>query len=255
MMKTAPKKFPLFLAGTGSFCLLVACGMEPWESMQYKSDLEIAQLSDGTEIRYAIAKPPLLKPEDSQPVVIAMPLGIETYKNASLTISEIWQPVAEENGWVVVSPAEPDERFFWQDKWIYGEGGETHFPEFLAHLDRIYNASSGKYHMVSLGHNGNGAVSCALAAPGRFASVTLVPYIDPDTDMMTLLGQNSDISTTVLLSDQVAHWKRKGGRQSFAVPGVVVELVPMPDPLAEEGIGALLKALPFVCDEISAALN
>jgi len=254
-MKNTPQRSPIFLASAGLLCFLVACGMEPWASMPYKSDLEVARLSDGTKIRYAIAKPPLLKPEGSLPVVIAMPLGIETYRNVSLTISEIWQPVAEENGWVVVSPAEPDERFFWQDKWLYGKGGETHFPEFLAHLDRIYNASSGKYHMVSLGHNGDGAVACVLAAPEKFASVTLVPYFRPETDGMTLLGQEPKIRTTVLLSDQAAHWKRNGGRVSFAAPGVVVEMVPMPDPLAEEGIGALLEALPSVCDKISAALN
>jgi len=184
-----------------------------------------------------------------------MPLGFETYKNASLTISEIWQPVAETKGWVIVSPAEPDERFFWHDKWLYGKGGETHFPGFLAHLARIYKVSNGKFHMVSLGHNGDGAVACVLAAPEKFSSVTLVPSFDPDVDQMRLLGQKPDIRTKVFLSDQVNYWNRDGDDLPFDVPGIVVQTVPMPDALAEEGIGALLEVLPFVCDEITAALD
>jgi hypothetical protein len=223
--------------------------------MPYKSDLEVARLSDGTKIRYALAEPPHSSGESPRTVVIAMPLGFETYRNASLTISEIWQPVAEKKGWVIISPAEPDERFFWQDKWLYGKGGETHFPEFLAHVARIYRVNNGKFHMVSLGHNGDGAVACVLAAPERFSSVILVPYFDPDVDRMRLLGQKSDMRTSVFLSDQVNYWDRDGGKLPFDLPGIVVQRIPMRDPLAEEGIGAFLEVLPFVCDEISAALN
>ena len=249
------KRSSLFLVVTALICFHVACGMEPWASMPYKSGLEVAQLSDGTKIRYALAAPPRSSRESSQTVVIVMPLGFETYKNASLTISEIWQPVAEKTGWLIVSPAEPDERYFWQDKSLYGKGGETHFSGFLAHLSRIFNVSNGKFHMVSLGHNGDGAVACVLAAPDKFSSVTLVPYFDPDVDQMRLLGQKPDIRTKVFLSDQVNYWNRAGGDLPFDVPGIVVQKVPMPDPLAEEGIGALLEVLPFVCDEISAVLN
>ena len=94
-MKIGLQKSALLLARTGLLCSLVACGMEPWESMPYKSELKVAQLSDGTEIRYSVAEPPLLDAEDPPTIVIAMPLGLETYRNASLTISEIWQPIGQ----------------------------------------------------------------------------------------------------------------------------------------------------------------
>jgi len=248
-------KIPLVFAVATVICIHVACGLEPWESMPYKSDLEVAHLPDGTKIRYALAEPPLLNPENPQPVVLVMPLGFETYKNASLTISEIWRPVADTNRWVIVSPAEPDERYFWQDKWIYGEGGEFHFPGFLAHLSRVYNVRDSKFHMVSFGHNGDGAVACVLAAPDRFSSVTLVPDFDPDVDRMRLLGQEPNIRTKIFISDQVNYWNRDGGKLSFDVPGVVVQRVQIPDQMADEGIGFFLEVLPFVCEEIASTLD
>ncbi len=223
--------------------------------MPYKSGLEIARLSDGTKIRYAVAEPALLNPEVPPTIVIVMPLGFETYKNASLTISEIWQPVAESRGWVIVSPAEPNERFFWQDTWLYGEGAEIHFPGFLEHLAEIYAVDNPDFHMVEVGHDGGGAVACVLAAPEKFSSITLVPNFGSEGDRMGLLGQASDIQTTILLSDQVRYWDQDENILPFDVPGVTIKKIPTPGLLSEEGIGPVQASLPFICQEIDAAIE
>ena len=222
--------------------------------MPFKSGLEIARLSDGTKIRYAVAEPTLLNSEVPPTVVIVMPLGLETYRNASLTISEIWQPVAESRGWVIVSPAEPDERFFWQDTWLYGEGAEIHFPGFLEHLANTYAVDNSDFHIVEVGHDGDGAVACVLSAPEEFASVTLIPYFSSDENRFRQLAEMPNIHTSVLLSDQAGYWDRDGSLLPFDVPGVIVKRIPVPDLLADEGIGGIVDALPFVCREIETAM-
>ena len=254
-MNTGLQKSALLLARTGLLCSLVACGMEPWESMPYKSELKVAQLSDGTEVRYSVAEPPLLDAEDPPTIVIAMPLGLETYRNASLTISEIWQPIAQSRGWVIVSPAEPNERFFWQDKWLYGKGAETHFPGFLEHLEKTYNVGNPNFHMVEIGHDGDGAVACVLTETDKFSSVTLVPHFGPEGDRMRLLGQKPNIRTTILISDQVRYWSRDDSILPFDVPGVAIKKIPIPGLLSEEGIGPVLASLPFICLEIETAIH
>ena len=254
-MKTDLQKSALFLARLVFLFSLGACGMEPWTSMPYKSDLKVARLSDGTKIRYAVAEPPLLGSEDPPTIVIAMPLGLETYRNASLTISEVWQPVAQSRGWVIVSPAEPNERFFWQDKSLYGKGAETHFPGFLEHLEKTYRVGNPNFHMVEIGHDGDGAVACVLTETDKFSSVTLVPHFSREGKRMRLLGQKPNIRTTILLSDQVHYWSRDDNILPFDVPGVAIKKVPIPGLLSEEGIGPELASLPFICQEIEAAID
>jgi len=227
------------------------CGLEPFASRPYKGEMSVVELSDHTKIRYGLFEPESISERSEYPVVIAMPLGFETYKNAALTIRQIWQSEAEKNGWVVVSPAEPDERFFWRDKWLYGEGGEEYFPEFLSHLLGKYNVRGARFHLVAFGHNGDGAISIALQSPGYFETLILVPDFDPPETQLRKLAETGQLCITMLVSEESAHWSVACGREPPDIPGVLVRRIPIRDPGTREDIGPFVEVLPFVAEEIS----
>jgi hypothetical protein len=234
----------------------IGCGWEPWASRAYKHELATAELSDGTKIRYGLTEPESFDEDVEYPLVIAMPLGFENYKNAALTIRELWRGEAQTNDWVVVSPAEPDERLFWRDKFLYGKGGEEHFPEFLSHLLDTYRVRGSRFHIVGLGHNGVGAISIALQSPEYFKSLTLVPLFDPPVADLRKLAQNPHLRITILISEKSVHWDATRGRGAAPdIPGVVVKRIPISDPGARNGVGPFVEAIPFVCEEISSTLG
>jgi poly(3-hydroxybutyrate) depolymerase len=134
----------------------------------------IADVSDGTmnvagtAVHYKLILPKDYNPEKAYPAVLAFPGGPQTMEAVERTVERIWRKEAERRGYIVVIPAAPEGRLFF-------EAGDRVFPGFLTGLLRKFKILGNKFYIAGVSNGGISAFHIAASYPRYFWSVTGFP--------------------------------------------------------------------------------
>ena len=135
--------------------------------------LEKSKNISGVTVHYKVVLPSHYDPAKAYPGVLAFGGGPQTMNIVDGAIQRIWREEAEKRGYIVIIPAAPEGRLFF-------EGGERIFPEFLVKILADYKISDGKFHIAGQSNGGISAFHVAASHPQYFWSVTGFPGYLPE---------------------------------------------------------------------------
>jgi hypothetical protein len=122
----------------------------------------------GTTVHYKVVLPHGFNPATAYPAVLALGGGPQTMNTVDGVLGRNFRAEAEKRGYIVVAPAAPDGRLFFQE-------GARIFPEFLKMILADYKIRDGKFHIAGPSNGGIAALHIAAANPEYFLSVTAFP--------------------------------------------------------------------------------
>ncbi len=134
---------------------------------------ETMMLDEGTAVRYALSLPIGYTPDQTYPVLLALPPGPQTEAMVNAGLSGYWA-AAQNRGWIVVSPIAPDGVLFFQ-------GSEAIMPAFLDRIEGMVGVENGRFHLAGISNGGISAFRIAGTMPERFQSILVIPGL-PRTD-------------------------------------------------------------------------
>jgi poly(3-hydroxybutyrate) depolymerase len=130
--------------------------------------LDKAENVAGTTIHYKVILPNGYNREKAYPAVLAFPGGPQTMDTVDGTVERNWREQAERLGYIVIVPAAPNGRLFFEE-------GDKVFPEFLIKLLSDFKILDDKFHIAGVSNGGLSAFHIAASYPQYFWSVTGLP--------------------------------------------------------------------------------
>jgi poly(3-hydroxybutyrate) depolymerase len=122
----------------------------------------------GTTVQYKVVLPNGYDPMKAYPAILAFGGGPQTMNTVDGILMRNFRAEAERRGYIVIAPAAPDGRLFFED-------GARIFPEFLKAMLAEYKVQDGKFHIAGPSNGGIAAFHVAAANPQYFLSVTAFP--------------------------------------------------------------------------------
>jgi poly(3-hydroxybutyrate) depolymerase len=119
-------------------------------------------------VQYKVVLPNGYDPARTYPGIIALGGGPQTMNTVDGTLTRNFRAEAEKRGYIVVAPAAPEGRLFFED-------GARIFPEFLKMILADYKIQDGKFHIAGPSNGGIAAFHVAASNPQYFVSVTAFP--------------------------------------------------------------------------------
>ena len=127
----------------------------------------------GMTIYYKVILPNVYDSGRAYPGVLAFPPGGQTMDMVNVTLNQNWAGEAQRRGYIVVIPAAPGGRLFFEE-------GARVFPQFLDQLLDEYKIRDNKLHIAGMSNGGISAFYIAASYPRYFLSVTGFPGYLPD---------------------------------------------------------------------------
>ena len=143
---------------------LLFCVLAPAAAKSYDKTADIA----GTPVHYKLILPKTYDESKAYPAILAFPPGAQTADMVLTTVERNWRPEAERRGYIVIVPAAPGGRLF------YEEGARV-FPAFIEQMLREYKIRDNKFHIAGMSNGGISAFFLAAAYPQYFVSITGFP--------------------------------------------------------------------------------
>ena len=122
----------------------------------------------GMTVQYKVVLPAGYDATKAYPAIIALGGGPQTMNTVDGVLNRNLRAEAEKRGYIVIAPAAPDGRLFFED-------GARIFPEFLKAMLADYKIQDGKFHIAGPSNGGIAAFHVAAANPEYFLSVTAFP--------------------------------------------------------------------------------
>ena len=122
----------------------------------------------GTTVHYKVVLPRGYDPATAYPGILALGGGPQTMNTVDGVLSRNFRSEAETRGYIVIAPAAPEGRLFFED-------GARIFPEFLKMILADYKIQGNKLHIAGPSNGGIAAFHVAAANPQYFLSVTAFP--------------------------------------------------------------------------------
>jgi poly(3-hydroxybutyrate) depolymerase len=129
---------------------------------------ELTKKVGGMTVHYKVVLPEAYDSSKPYPAILAFGGGPQTMNTVDSVLTRNFRAEAEKRGYIVVAPAAPDGRLFFED-------GARIFPEFLKMILADYKILDGKFHIAGPSNGGIAAFHVAAANPQYFASVTAFP--------------------------------------------------------------------------------
>ena len=142
----------------------VAAGAAPARGEVLEKTKKVA----GLTVQYKVVLPAGYDASKTYPGIIALGGGPQTMNTVDGVLSRTLQAEAEKRGYIVVAPAAPDGRLFFED-------GARIFPEFLKMILADYKIQDGKFHIAGPSNGGIASFHVAALNPQYFVSVTAFP--------------------------------------------------------------------------------
>jgi pimeloyl-ACP methyl ester carboxylesterase len=147
----------------------------------------------------------LVVPEDAgdrpRPALLALPPGPQDRRMVEAGLQRYWGRQAAARGWIVVSPAAPDGKLFFQ-------GAERAIPALLDHVAGRLAIEGGVFHLAGSSNGGRSAFRVAGLHPERFASLTVLPGYPPaDEDVARLPGLKG-LPVRMFVGGNDGRWKQ-----------------------------------------------
>lgn len=130
--------------------------------------LDRAATIAGMTVHYKVVLPAAYDPANTYPGILAFPPGSQDMNMVMTTLQQNWAGQAQRRGYIVVIPAAPEGRLFFED-------GARLFPAFLDQLLAAYPIRDRKFHIAGMSNGGLSAFFLAAAHPKYFTSVTGFP--------------------------------------------------------------------------------
>ena len=135
-----------------------------------------------------------------------------------------WQVEGPRRGYVVVSPAAPGGRLFFNE-------GAGYLSEFLDRLRDLYRVAGGKFHLTGISNGGLSAFRAAIDRPELGHSLTVLPGFPSDQADMAHLGRLVGIHITMLVGARDRRWidRMEATADELARLGADVQYVIVPE--------------------------
>ena len=127
----------------------------------------------GMPLHYKVVLPNDYAPEKAYPAVLAFPPGSQDMQMVFTTLNRNWSAEAQRRGYIVVIPAAPNGRLFFEE-------GSRVFPQFLDQILKDYKIRDNRFHIAGMSNGGLSAFYIAASYPQYFWSVTGFPGYLPD---------------------------------------------------------------------------
>jgi poly(3-hydroxybutyrate) depolymerase len=174
----------------------------------------------GSKVEYKVVLPNGFDPERAYPVILAFGGGTQDMRMVDIGLKAYWTAEAERRGYIVVSPAVPDEQLFF-------ESSDRIFPEFLDMILHDYKVLGGHMHVGGPSNGGVAAFHVASLYPKYFWSVTVFPgYLNDTTEPMVdalkplciymYVGER-DKDWNRAMTQQAEMFKKRGHRVQFLI--------------------------------------
>ncbi len=121
-----------------------------------------------TTIEYEVVLPNNYNPEKPYPAVLAFGGGPQTVEIDQRILAEVWRDNAEGRGYIVVMPAAPGGR-------LYFNGSDRLIPGFLQQILKDYKIEGQKFRVAGQSNGGISAFAVASEYPQFFVSITAYP--------------------------------------------------------------------------------
>src|SRR5215470_9665177 len=119
-------------------------------------------------VHYKVVLPDGYDANKTYPAILAFGGGPQTMNTVDGILSRNFRAEAEKRGYIVISPAAPDDQLFFED-------GARIFPEFLKAILADYKILDNKFHIAGPSNGGIAAFHIAALNPQYFLSVTAFP--------------------------------------------------------------------------------
>ena len=182
--------------------------------------LEESGTFGGMRVNYRVVLPDGYDPARAYPAILAFTGGSQNERAVNTHLERFWTEQAEQRGYIVVSPAAPTGR-------LYFQGGDGIFPEFLDQMLNTYNIEDGKFHVAGASNGGLRAFHIAASHPQYFKSITGLPGYMPQASTAQIaaiqgmciymhVGEN-DPSWLRAMESQAEQFERNGLQVRFQV--------------------------------------
>ena len=151
------------------------CFAADLQAKAFDKSIDIA----GVTLHYKVVLPKEYDAAKTYPAVLAFPPGGQGADMVMTTLVRNWQPEGERRGYIVLIPAAPNGRLFFEE-------GARVFPEFLDKMLVEYKIRDNKFHIAGMSNGGISAFYIAASYPQYFLSVTGFPGYLPDATLARL---------------------------------------------------------------------
>ena len=156
-------------------------------------------LQDGATLSYKLGLPDGFDATQTYPVLLALPPGPQTREMVEASWVRYWASQASERSWIVVSPAAPQGRTFY-------DGAESLLPELIRHVRATYNVEHDRFHLAGVSNGGRSAFRVATLSPDDFLSLTVLPGYPPTADDEARLNVLSQLPVSMYAGGDDTHW-------------------------------------------------
>jgi len=146
---------------------MMALAMSPVETLRAEVIESTKQVGDMT-VHYKVVLPNDYDPAKAYPGILAMGGGPQNMNTVDNILSRNFRSEAETRGYIVLAPAAPDDRLFFEE-------GARIFPEFLKMIAADYKIQDNKFHVAGPSNGGIAAFHVAATNPEYFLSITAFP--------------------------------------------------------------------------------
>jgi poly(3-hydroxybutyrate) depolymerase len=160
-MKQLTSSWMLAVAATAAVAMSAA-------HLLQAEEFEKTKKVGATTVHYKVVLPNGYDPATAYPAILALGGGPQTMNTVDAVLSRNFRAEAEKRGYIVVAPAAPDGRLFFED-------GARIFPEFLRMILADYKIRDNRFHIAGPSNGGIAALHIAAANPQYFLSVTAFP--------------------------------------------------------------------------------
>jgi S-formylglutathione hydrolase FrmB len=171
----------------------------------------------GMSLYYKVVLPKDYDPAKTYPAILAFPPGSQTNEMVMVTLTGNWAGEAQRRGYIVVIPAAPAGRLFFEE-------GARVFPQFLDQLLKEYKVRDNKFHIAGMSNGGLSAFYIAASYPQYFLSVTGFPGYLPDATPQRI-GALAKMCINMHVGELDSGWREDMQQQAseFRAKGMTVK--------------------------------
>ena len=160
----------------------------------------------GLALQYKVVLPANYDPSRVYPTVLAFPWGSQDMRSVDSKLESNWRAEAERRGYVIVSPAAPGGRLFFDD-------GAKVFPAFIEQILHDYRVQGGKLHIAGASNGGLSAFHIASLYPKYFVSVLAYPGFLPEPTVAAI-DALKPLCIYMYVGERDAGWLNESAKQA-----------------------------------------
>lgn len=155
---------------------------------------------DGLRVEYVTITPPGFTAGDAAPVLIAFPPGGQDLEVTTSVAARTYEAEAVARGWVVFSPARPDEGDRWYD------GSQDLSPALLDWVETWVEPEGGGFHLAGVSNGGLSSFATAVLQPERVNSIITFPGFPRGAETRDLVPLLSTIPVRMFVGETDDGW-------------------------------------------------